>query len=144
MTITQVVAGLDAHPDTTSTLARVEPDREAALAAYRRDRRIHALEQVMADLDADEASARATSRFVSAAEAVPWLDDLPALWTASDDPGRPPWKALFEKVEVLGVQSVTIHPTPGAGAHGSSDAGSVPLLPDAGRAFRTNGRGERI
>ena len=40
MTITQVVAGLDAHPDTTFTLARVEPDREAALAAYRRDRRI--------------------------------------------------------------------------------------------------------
>ena len=98
----------------------------------------------MADLDADEARARATSRFVSAAEAVTWLDDLPALWTASGDPGRPPWKALFEKVEVLGVESVTIHPTPEAGAHGSSDAfGSVPLLPAARRAFSTDGRGER-
>lgn len=53
-------------------------------------------------------------------------------------------EALFEKVEVLAVQSVTIHPTPEADAHGWSDAfGPVPLLLDAGRAFGTDGRGER-
>ena len=52
---------------------------------------------------------------------------------------------LFEKVEVLGVQSVTIHPTPEADAHGWSEAfGPVPLLLNAGRAFCTAGRGERI
>jgi hypothetical protein len=54
-------------------------------------------------------------------------------------------EALFEKVEVLGVQSVTIHPTPEADAHGWSEAfGPVPLLLNAGRAFCTAGRGERI
>jgi len=50
--------------------------------------------------------------------------------TAAADSGRRLLtEALFEKVEVLGVQSVTIHPTPEADAHGWSDAfGSGPLL----------------
>jgi len=88
----------------------------------------------------------ATTKVVSAAEAVAWLHDLPALWTATDDSGRRLLtEALFEKVEVLGVKSVTIHPTPEADAHEWSDAfGSVPLLLNAGRAFSTDGRGERI
>jgi hypothetical protein len=35
----------------------------------------------------------------------------------------------FDRVEVLGVESVTIHPTPEADAHGWSDAfGNVPLV----------------
>jgi hypothetical protein len=146
MTMTQVVAGLDTHPDTTFTIARIERDRESALATYRRDRDVHALEQAMAHLDAEEATARASTKVVSAAEAVAWLHDLPALWTAADDSGRRLLtEALFEKVEVLGVQSVTIHPTPEADAHGWSDAfGPVPLLLNAGRAFSTDGRGERI
>jgi len=65
--------------------------------------------------------------------------------TAAADSGRRLLtEALFEKVEVLGVQSVTIHPTPEADAHGWSDAfGSGPLLLNAGRAFSTDGRGER-
>lgn len=50
-------------------------------------------------------------------------------------------EALFEKVEVLGVQSVTIHPTPEADAHGWSDAfGSEPMTLNR---FSTDGRGER-
>jgi hypothetical protein len=53
-------------------------------------------------------------------------------------------EAIFEKVEVLGVQSMRIHPTPEADAHGWSDAfGTLPLLLDAGRASSTDGRGER-
>ncbi len=53
-------------------------------------------------------------------------------------------EAILEKVEVLGVQSVTIHPTPEADAHGWSHAfGTLPLLLNAGRAFSTDGRGER-
>jgi len=92
-----------------------------------------------------EANARASTEVVSATEAVAWLRDLPALWTAADDTGRRLLtEAIFEKVEVLGVQSVTIHPTAEADAHGWSDAfGSVPLQLNAGRAFSTSGRGER-
>ncbi len=92
-----------------------------------------------------EASARASTQGVSAAEAVAWLHDLPALWAAADDSGRRLLtEAIFEKVEVLGVQSVTIHPTPEADAHGWSEAfGTLPLLLNAGRAFSTDGRGER-
>ena len=54
MSMTQVVAGLDTHPDTTFAVARIERDREVAMAAYRRDRDIHAPEQAMAHLDAEE------------------------------------------------------------------------------------------
>ncbi len=83
---------------------------------------------------------------VSASEAVAWLRDLPALWASADDSGRRLLtEAIFEKVEVLGVQSVTIHPTPEADAHGWSDAfGTLPVLLNAGRAFSADGRGERI
>jgi hypothetical protein len=83
---------------------------------------------------------------VEPSEALAWLRDLPALWAAADDSGRRLLtEALFEKVEVLGVQSVTIHPTPEADAHGWSDAfGPVPLLLDGGRKVGTYGRGERI
>ena len=146
MTITQVVSGLGDHPDTTFTVARIEKDRESALAAYRRDRDIDALERAMAKLDAEEADAKASSQVVSPAEAVAWLRDLPALWEFADDSGRRLLtEAIFEKVEVLGVQSVTIHPTAEADAHGWSDAfGTLPLLLNAGRAFSTDGRGERI
>lgn len=46
---------------------------------------------------------------------------------------------------VLGVQSVTIHPTSEADSLGWSDAfGPEPLLLNAGRSFSTDGRGERI
>ena len=146
MTMTMVVEGLDTHPDMTFTIARIERDREAALTAYRRDRQIHVLEQAMAHLDAEEASARATTNVVSPSEAVAWLHDLPGLWDTADDSGRRLLtEALFEKIEVLGVRSVTIHPTPEADAHGWSEAfGTLPLLLNAGRAFSTDGRGERI
>lgn len=99
----------------------------------------------MARLDAEEAEAKASTRAVEPSEALRWLRDLPALWEAADDSGRRLLtEAIFEKVEVLGVQSVTIHPTPEADAHGWSDAfGDAPLLLNAGRTFSTDGRGER-
>jgi hypothetical protein len=102
----------------------------------------------MARLDAEEADARASTQVVSAAEAIAWLRHLPALWDAADDSGRRLLtEALFEKVEVLGVRSVAVHPTPEADAHGWSDAfGPAPLLIPveigAGE-IGTDGRGER-
>ena len=54
---------------------------------------------------------------------------------------------MFEKVDVLGVKSVTIHPTPEADAHGWSEAfGPTPqLIPVemVAGAIGTDGRGER-
>ena len=146
MTMTKFVAGLNTHPDTTFTIARIERDRTAAADRFVRDRDTTALEQAMSRLDAEEASAKASTKVVSAAEAVAWLHDLPALWAAADDSGRRLLtEAIFEKVEVLGVQSVTIHPTPEADAHGWSEAfDSAPVLLNAGPAFSTDGRGERI
>ena len=116
---------------------------DPALAAYRHDRDAH--EQAMATLDAEEARDKASSKVVPASEVVAWLADLPALWAAADDSGRRLLtEAILEKVDVLGVQSVTIHPTPEADVHGWSEAfGTLPLLLNAGRASSTDGRGER-
>ena len=146
VTLTQVIGGLTTYPDTTFAIARIRRERELAAARYLRDRDLAVLEQTMARLDAEEAEAKASTQVVEPSEALAWLRDLPALWSAADDSGRRLLtEALFEKVEVLGVQSVTIHPTPEADAHGWSDAfGLVPLLLNAGRAFSTDGRGERI
>lgn len=100
----------------------------------------------MCRLGRTEAEAKASTQVVEPSEALEWLRDLPALWAAADDSGRRLLtEALFEKVEVLGVQSVTIHPTSEADAHGWSDAfGPEQLLLNAGRALSTFGRGERI
>ncbi|HEY8815009.1 MAG TPA: hypothetical protein VIP57_07895, partial [Candidatus Dormibacteraeota bacterium] len=96
-------------------------------------------------LDVEETEAKASTQVVEPSEALSWLRDLPALWAAADDSGRRLLtEALFEKVEVLGVQSVTIHPTPEADAHGWSDAfGAEPLLLSLGGKVSTDGRGER-
>jgi hypothetical protein len=145
-TLTQVMGSLTAHPNNTFAIARIHRERDAALARYLGNRDTRALEQTMGRLDADEAEAKASTRVVEPLEALEWLRDLPALWAAADDSGRHLLtEALFEKIEVLGVQSVAIHPTPEADAHGWSDAfGPVPLLLNAGRSFSTYGRGERI
>jgi hypothetical protein len=113
---------------------------------YLRDRDLATLEQSMALLDGEETEAKATTRVMEPSEALEWLRDLPALWAAAEDSGRRLLtEALFEKVEVLGVQSVTIHPTPEADAHGWSDAfGPEPVLLNAGPKVSTDGRGERI
>ena len=145
MTLTQVIGGLSTSPDTAFALARIGRERELAASRYLRDRDMKILGQTMTRLDAEEAQAKASTKTVEPAEALEWLRDLPALWEAADDSGRRLLtEAIFEKVEVLGVQSVTIHPTPEADAHGWSDAfGSAPLLLNAGRTFSTYGRGER-
>ena len=88
------------------------------------------------------------TRVISAEEATAWLHDLPALWAAADNSGRRLLsEALFGKVEVLGVKSVTIHPTTEADAHGWSEAfGSTPqIIPVEmlAHAIGTDGRGER-
>ena len=148
-TMTQVVDGLNTHPDTTFALARIERDRDAALRRYRQDGDSVALDASWARLDAEEREAQTSTQVISAEEATAWLQDLPALWEAADDSGRRLLtEALFEKVEVLGVQSVTIHPTPEADAHGWSEAfGPMPqLIPVemVAGAIGTDGRGERI
>ena len=77
--------------------------------------------------------------------ALDWLFKLPMPWAKAEDSGRRLLtEALFEKVEVLGLNVVEIHPTPEADAHGWSDAfGPDPLLLDIGALVHNDGRGER-
>ncbi len=90
-------------------------------------------------------AAKAAQQVVEPAEALDWLFKLPMPWAKAEDSGRRLLtEALFEKVEVLGLNVVEIHPTPEADAHGWSDAfGPDPLLLDIGAEIGTYGRGER-
>ena len=89
-----------------------------------------------------------TGRYLRRAPPAVWLRDPPSLWAAADDSGRRLLtEALFKKVEVLGVESVTIYPTPEADARGWSEAFGptpqrIPVEMGAG-AIGTDGRGER-
>ena len=124
--VSEVVAGLgdDATEPAPETLARIERDREAALGRYRRCRDTHVLDATMAQLDAEEAAAR--ERVIdgpTAAEAVAYLRNLPALWDQAEGTGRKLLaEALFERVEVLGTRKVNIHPSASAIRYGWADA----------------------
>ncbi len=148
-TLSQVIGGLVTHTSAPFTLARIQQERQAATTRYLKDRDVAALEHAMSRLDQEEADTNGSEQVVDPAEALAWLRDLPALWVAGDDSGRRLLtEALFEKVEVLGVKSATIYPTPEAEAHGWSDAfGSEPILIPieiVARSIGRDGRGERI
>jgi hypothetical protein len=122
----KVIAGLadDRPAIEPASLARIEHERNAALAQYRRDRDTRRLEDTMARLDEEEAAARQKGpEGPTAAEAVGWLRDLPKLWEQADGSGRKLLaEAMFERVDVLGVQKVRIHPTPTAVRYGWAEA----------------------
>ena len=122
------------YPEPTFAVGRSKGQRDTATTRNLRDRDLAALEsRRWLAVDVEEAQVEASRRLVEPSKALEWLRDLPAQWFATDDSGRHlPIEALFEKVEVPGVQSVTIHPTPGAEALMWSEAfRPVPLLLNA-------------
>ena len=125
------------------TLARIQRDRDAALAHYTTDRDALALDTTFALLDAEEKEARNRQDEVPTAEqSLAWLQDLPALWQAAEPSGRRLLvEAVFERIDVLGISSVEITPTPEADACGWSDAFGEPV---ALSVKVKTGRGERI
>lgn len=71
------------------TLTRINHDRDATLASYRRDRDPVVLELAMRRLDQEEGLARSTPAIgPTPAEAVEDLRDLAALWDHADGSGR--------------------------------------------------------
>jgi hypothetical protein len=90
-------------------LARIGRERDAALARYRRDRDLHALEASMAALDEQEAEARdrQPAPELTAAEVAAYLRDLPRLWDDAPDSRRGLAESLSERVEVLGSGGCT-------------------------------------
>lgn len=101
-------------------LRRLAAERERALARYARDRRIDALEQRMAELDADEAALQIPQDLQPPdwAEVLALVQALPALW--SDPDARPEDRralaeAAFTSIDALGARRVAFTMTPEAG-----------------------------
>ena len=116
--------GTGAEPDRLR-LARVEEERERALAVYRRDRDPAALEQTMRELDAVEQEARGDREHpaLSPDEVRRYLERLPAWWRDADPEDRRALAvALFERIGVLGVDRVWVEPTLEARYHGLAEA----------------------
>lgn len=135
--IAEVVADTRAPEPDRLALLRVDRERDAAVVRYRRDRDTGELAATMARLDVDEQRARDAQapQALEPAEVVAYLRDLPAVWDAAPSSRRALAEALFERIEVLGLRSMRIQPTPAAAARG------------LGGAFRAGGagygRGER-
>lgn len=125
------------------SLARIERERDAAVARYRRDRDSAALDQEMVKLDAEERDARRPreAEGVPADVAVRYLRELSTTWRKADGgPGRRMLaEALFSRIEVLGAREATIHLTDAAVAHGFAA-----VIPDRLDVTVGYGRGERI
>ena len=102
------------------TLARIDRDRDAAMARYRRDRDPDALEATMRALDQDEGRAReAGPGGPSPEESVEAMRDLPSLWDQAEPSGRKLLaEALFERIDILGSTKVKVHPSASAKAQG--------------------------
>ena len=106
------------------TLARIERDRDAAMARYRRDRDPDALEASMRTLDQDEQRARgAAPEGPTADEVTEFLRNLPTLWDEAEPSGRKLLaEALFERIDVLGAGKAKLHPSASAQAQGWAEA----------------------
>lgn len=136
------VAEAPSSPDALE-LARIERQRDTAMARYRRDRDSLALDDAMTRLDAEEAAAHRPSQFegVPADVAVRYLKDLPETWRlAEGGPGRRMLaEAIFERIDFLGFREARIRLTELAVAHGFTAA-----IPNRLTVTVGYGRGERI
>ena len=101
-------------------LARIERDRETAMARYRRDRDPGALEATMRTLDQEEARARSVhAEGPTSQEAVESLRELAGLWDDAEPSGRRLLaEALLDRIDVLGAGKVKLHPSASAKAQG--------------------------
>jgi DNA invertase Pin-like site-specific DNA recombinase len=113
----------DPAPD-PHLLSRIERERDAALGRYRRDRDGAALDGAMRRLDAEARDGKLAPLLgPTAAEAIAYLGDLPGLWDQADGSGRRLLaEALFDRIDVLGVRKVRIHPSASAQAQGWAEA----------------------
>jgi DNA invertase Pin-like site-specific DNA recombinase len=117
--------GTGAEPDQLR-LARIEEERERALAAYRRQRDTAALEQTMRELDDAEQAARGEGQArpqLAPDEVRRYLEYLPDWWRdAEPEDRRALAVTLFERIGVLGVNRVWVEPTQEALHHGLAEA----------------------
>lgn len=125
-----------------SVTDRIARERERAVARYLRDRDAEALEATMVRLDREQAASESREHLdaIPADVAVRYVRKLPATWRkAEGGPGRQLLaSALFDRIDVLGIQEATVHLSAHAVRHGLAAA-----LP-AEVGILVNGRGERI
>jgi len=130
-----------ASPPDRSVLDRIARERERAMARYLQDRAGSRLEQTMNRLDQEQATAETRERSddIPADVAVRYVQDLPETWLkAEGGSGRQLLaSALFDRIDVLGIQEVTVHLSAHAVRHGLATA-----LP-AEVGILVSGRGER-
>jgi DNA invertase Pin-like site-specific DNA recombinase len=123
-TIDEVMTGQVSADVDRFALVRIERERADALAAYRRHRDPARLEAEMGRLDEAEQSAKSAAQYqgLDPAESVEFLRNLPALWEAAPNSRRALAESLFESVEVLGLNTMHVEPTPAALRRGLAEA----------------------
>jgi DNA invertase Pin-like site-specific DNA recombinase len=122
--VTAAMAERQAPEPDRVDLVRIDRERDAAIARYRRSRDSVELERTMARLDVEAKAARrpTSTPALPAAEAAALLRNLPALWAEAPASRRALAESLFESIEVLGLRVMRIHPTRAAIDRGLVDA----------------------
>jgi DNA invertase Pin-like site-specific DNA recombinase len=140
--------GADEMAPDPVTLARIERDRDTAMALYRRDRDTDALQATMRMLDQQEQEAKGVhADGPTPEEAVESLRELPKLWDDAEPSGRKLLaEALFERIDVLGARKVKLHPSASAQAQGWAEAwnGARLVVMVGARGFEPPGPTTRI
>ncbi|HEV8488968.1 MAG TPA: recombinase family protein [Candidatus Limnocylindrales bacterium] len=134
--------GLRASAGDTLAQLRIARERDAAALRFARDRDLARLEAALRRLDTESAvSADAPIRTPTAAAARAYLEDLPRLWAETSEVGRRAIAdAVFERVEILGVEHYWLAVTPAAKAHGWDVAAGAGKI---SHSIGQSGRGER-
>jgi DNA invertase Pin-like site-specific DNA recombinase len=139
--ITEAIAESRAPEPDRVGLARIERERDQAIARYRRTRDAAELERTMARLDTDALLARQDRGPVPlpADQAAAYLRDLPSWWADAPNTRRELAEFLFARIDVLGLRTMRIVPTRAALERGLVDAFHAR---SAGYGRGERGRGE--
>lgn len=142
-TVASVVGQINAHSSARPDDRRpaIEAERDRALARYRRDRDMVALDKTMTELDRREVQKpdQDSRPEVTGDVAVRYLAELSETWRkAAGGRGRQLLaSALFDRIDVLGLREATVHVSAEAARHGLAA-----VLPSELRLV-VSGRGER-
>jgi DNA invertase Pin-like site-specific DNA recombinase len=113
----------DDRPPDHIELARIDRERRAATTRYLKDRDAAALEAAMTRLDGETAATEARPPVeLDRKAAVAYLSDLEQLWLAAPTARRAMAEAIFERIDVIGIRSIRVVPTPAAVEYGLAEA----------------------
>lgn len=128
----------------TTTLERIDRERDEALTRFRKSRDLAALQTAMTRLDAQESTAREPTyvRQLEPAKVLAYLRSLPTMWADAGAEGRQALAtSIFARMDVRGFERMEYALTEDAVRLGLNAA--LPAMLELGGSFAEFGRSGR-